>query len=86
VSTRAAPNRSSVKPSPSRPWRAVPSSSQTCGRRAPGHSVCQARISHALNGRRIHQTTLRDIGGVLRATPPLEEVDTQVYGTRSKLV
>jgi transcriptional regulator with XRE-family HTH domain len=37
--------------------------------------VSNATISHAMNGRRIRPATLRAINAVLRATPPLEDVE-----------
>ncbi len=43
-----------------------------------GCKVSQATISHALNGRRIHPTTLRAINAVLRAVPPLRDVESFV--------
>ena len=39
VSAIVRPRRTSVYPSPIRSCTGVPSSSQTCGRRAPGHVV-----------------------------------------------
>jgi hypothetical protein len=43
-----------------------------------GCRVSQATISHALNGRRIHPTTLRAINAVLRSVPPLSDVESFV--------
>jgi transcriptional regulator with XRE-family HTH domain len=46
--------------------------------------VSEATISHALNGRRIHPATLRAINTVLRAVPPLDNVEALV--TREEAV
>ncbi len=42
--------------------------------------VSEATISHAMNGRRIRPATLRAINAVLRATPPLEDVEALLAG------
>ena len=49
-------------------------------------NVSEATISHAMNGRRIRPATLRTINSVLRATPPLEDVEALIAGDESAAV
>jgi hypothetical protein len=57
---------------------AVARRSREIAEREGGVSVSQATISHAVNGRRVHPTTLRAIHAVLRAVPPLDDIEALI--------